>query len=50
MKNEKIIKVLGIVTTVLGAGLSLVSSWVQNKELDTKINESVAKALAERNN
>ena len=46
--NDKVIKGLGIGISILGAGLSFVSSWIQGKELDAKINESVAKAITEQ--
>lgn len=42
------IKAIGIATTVAGAGLSLVSAWVDDKKMEEKINEGIEKALAER--
>ena len=47
MLNEKAIKAIGIVTTVLGVGVSLISNWVNDKNLDAKIAEKVAKAVTE---
>ena len=50
MKNDKLIKIIGIVTTVVGVGVSLVSNWVNDKNLDMKVNEKIAKALADKEN
>ena len=47
MLNEKAIKVIGIATTLVGVGVSLVSNWVNDKNLDAKIAEKVAKAVTE---
>ena len=47
MLNEKAIKAIGLVTTILGVGVSLVSNWVNDKNLDAKIVEKVAKAVTE---
>ena len=47
MLNEKAIKAIGLVTTILGVGVSLVSNWVNDKNLDAKIAEKVAKAVTE---
>lgn len=40
------LKVLGIAASVIGAGVSLVSDYVGKKELDVKVTEKVAEALA----
>lgn len=40
------LKVLGIAASVIGAGVSLVSDYVGKKELDAKVTEKVAEALA----
>ena len=47
MLNEKAIKAIGLVTTILGVGVSLVSNWVNDKNLDAKIAEKVEKAITE---
>ena len=47
MLNEKAIKAIGLATTVLGVGVSLISNWVNEKNLDAKIAEKVAKAVTE---
>ena len=46
--NGKTLKVLGIAATVVGAGVSLLSSWVGEKQQDAKIAEKVAEALAKK--
>ena len=47
MLNEKAIKAIGLATTILGVGVSLISNWVNEKNLDAKIAEKVAKAVTE---
>lgn len=49
MKKPDAIKVLGIVTTIGGLGLSLLSSFVEDRKTDAKIEEKVRLALAEVN-
>ena len=39
------LKVLGVVTIILGAGVSLMSDYVNKKELDTTIAEKIAEAV-----
>ena len=48
METKKMIKILGIVATVVGAGASIVSDFVNDKKMDDKINEKVAEALAKK--
>lgn len=48
MKNENIIKGIGILATVVGFAATSVSNWVAEQKLDEKINEKVNEALAER--
>lgn len=50
MKNDKLIKIIGIAATVVGVGVSLVSNWVNDKNLDMKVDEKIAKALADKEN
>lgn len=45
--NTKVIKVLGIVGTVIGMGATLLSGWVDDKKMEAKIDECVDKKLAE---
>ena len=39
------LKVLGVVTSILGDSISLVSEYVNKKDLDTTIAEKVAEAV-----
>lgn len=48
MKKISGIKALGLLTTIGGIGISLLSSFVSEKQTDAKIEEKVLKALAER--
>lgn len=43
--STKLIKVLSIVTTVLGIGVTLVSGFVQNKKLEQLVVKEVEKAV-----
>lgn len=47
MDNNKLIKVLSLVTTVGGVAISLLSSWVNDKKLNEKIDECVTTKLAQ---
>jgi hypothetical protein len=40
-------KIAGIVLPIVGAGLSLATNWLDDKKLDEKVTEKVAKALSE---
>lgn len=42
-------KFIGVLTTIAGAGLSLVSSLVEDKKMDETIELKVKEALAEGN-
>lgn len=42
----KVIKIIGIVAAVAGAGLSLVGNWASERQQDAKIAEKVTEALA----
>lgn len=44
--SNTVLKVLSIVTTLLGIGVTLVSGYVQNKEMEQKVIAEVAKAIA----
>jgi hypothetical protein len=48
MNNGKLIKVLGILATVIGMGATLVTDWVNEKKMDEKIDEKINEALANR--
>lgn len=47
--NNKIIKIIGIVTTIIGIGANLVTDWVGEKKMDEKIEEKINEALAQKN-
>ena len=47
MKKIEPMKILGIVATVIGIAASTLSSYVEEKTTDAKIEEKVRKALAE---
>lgn len=46
--NGKLIKVIGIATTLIGMGASFLSNWVENKQLDAKIDKKVNEALSKK--
>lgn len=46
--NGKMIKVIGLIATVAGVGVNLLSEWVDEKKMDEKIEEKVNEALAVR--
>lgn len=48
METKKVIKILGIVASVIGAGASVVTEFVNDKKMDDKIEEKVAEALANK--
>ena len=49
MKNiTNMVKILGFVATAIGFGAELLHDWVDEKEMDAKIEEKVNEALANR--
>lgn len=48
MLNGTFVKVLGIVATVAGAGLSILTDYVNDKKMDEKIEEKVNEAFAKK--
>lgn len=46
--SSTVVKVLSIVTTLLGIGVTLVSGYVQDKKMEQTIVAEVAKAVAEK--
>lgn len=48
MFSGKIIKILGIVATVIGAGATLLNDWVSKKKMESMVEEKVNEALSER--
>jgi len=47
--NGKMLKILGIVATVVGMGATLINDWVTDKKMDEKIEKKVIEALAKMN-
>lgn len=48
--NGKVIKVIGIAASVVGAVATLVGNWAGEKQQDAKIAEKVAEAIANSTN
>ena len=48
MTKSNVIKVLGMVTTVVGMAASLLSNWVSEQKMNEQISEKVDEALAKR--
>lgn len=49
MNNSKLVKILGLVTTVGGVAMTLLTDWVNEKKMDEKINECIDAKLAALN-
>ena len=49
MNNAKLIKILGLVATVVGVGATLLEDWVSEKKMEEKIDERIDEKLAELN-
>ena len=47
MINGKMVKILGIVATVVGMGATLLSDWVNEKKMNEKIDELVIEKINE---
>lgn len=45
MAKVNLMKIAGVALPLLGAGLSLATSWLEDKKLDDKITEKVAEAV-----
>ena len=45
MNNAKVIKIVGIVATVIGTAATVVSNWVEEQKSNQKIVEEVAKQV-----
>ena len=43
--TEKIVKILGIGITIVGAGISVLSEVINEKKLDHKLDSKIAEAL-----
>ena len=49
MGNVKMIKILGYLATIGGVAASLLSDWVDEKNMEKKVDECVNKKFAELN-
>jgi low affinity Fe/Cu permease len=47
MKSTNLVKILGLVATVVGAGATLLTNWVEERRMEEKIDERIDKRLAE---
>ena len=47
--DEKVIKVVGVVTTLAGLGLSIAEDVLADKAMDRKINKKISEQLSKRN-
>ena len=45
MNNAKVVKIVGIAATVIGAAATVVSNWVEGQKNNQKIVEEVAKQV-----
>ena len=45
MEKQQMLKVAGLVTTALGFAVTLVSGWIEEKQLDATVAEKVAEAV-----
>lgn len=48
METKTLMKILGIASTIIGVGANIVSEFVDKKTMDDKIDEKIAKALADK--
>ena len=46
--TENIVKIFGVIATVIGCGAAILSDWCNDKKMDKKIDRKVKEALAER--
>jgi hypothetical protein len=49
MINAKMVKILGLVATVVGMGATLLTDWVNEKKMEEKIDERINEKLAALN-
>jgi len=47
--NSKMIKIIGWAATAIGFGVTLVSNWVGEQQMDETINEKVNEAISNLN-
>lgn len=46
MNNAKLVKILGLVATAVGMGVTLLTDWVNEKKMEEKIDECINEKLA----
>lgn len=46
--NNKLVKIIGITSSVVGVAASVAASWVNDKKLDEKIASKVSEAVASK--
>ena len=47
--SDKLIKILGLATTLVGFGATLLGNYVNDKKMDATIAEKVTEAISKRN-
>lgn len=48
--NRNLLKVFGMVVTVIGFGTTLLSDWVDEQEMKAEIKDEVARAMEKQKN
>ena len=48
MKNNNLIKMVGIICTVIGCGITIIQDQIKSKEMENTIADEVAKQLEEK--
>lgn len=46
--NKNVLKVFGLIASVVGFGATMLTAWVNEKNMDNMVEEKVNKALAKR--
>lgn len=49
MISTNLIKILGLVASVVGAGATLLTNWVEERRMEEKIDERIDEKLAKLN-
>ena len=48
MKNENLFKMVGIICTIVGCGITIIQDQIKSKEMENTIADEVAKQLEEK--
>ena len=48
MKNGNMLKMVGIISTVIGCGITIIQDQIKSKEMENTIADEVAKQLEEK--